>query len=176
MRVFAFSVGALLLAVAARARAGDELDPCRGCELAMGIGATYHYWATTGGVVIPITFSFSDARFELGAFRLSTSQWVEFAGQPPPRRFAYPYWGFSLSRRWRLLTLSSFRLYLGLGASYKTETDGLDSTRWNFAEQLAFRWERRHAPGLELSIRHWSNAGIKLPNRGQDFAVVTLVF
>ncbi|MBV8876778.1 MAG: acyloxyacyl hydrolase, partial [Gammaproteobacteria bacterium] len=97
-------------------------------------------------------------------------------GEPPPRRFAYPYWGFSLSRRWRLVRLGALGLYLGLGASYKTETDKLDSTRWNFAEQLAFRWERAHGPSLELSIRHWSNAGIKLPNRGQDFAVLTLVF
>lgn len=166
----------LLLAVAVRARAGDELAPCRGCELAIGIGGTYHYWDATGGVVIPFIFSFSDARYELGAFRMSTSQWIELDGQPPPRRLASPHWGFSLSRRWRLVTLPSFRLYFGLGASYKTETDGLDGSHWNFAEQLAFRWERRHGPSLELSIRHWSNADLKMPNRGQDFAALTLVF
>jgi hypothetical protein len=168
--------GVLLLSGLQRASAGDELAPCSGCELSIGLGGTYHYWGRTDGVVIPVIFSFSDARYELGAFRMSTSQWIEFGGEPPPRRYAYPYWGFSLSRRWRLLRLGAFGLYAGLGASYKTETDQLDSTRWNFAEQLAFRWERPHGPSLELSIRHWSNAGIKLPNRGQDFAVLTLVF
>ena len=29
---------------------------------------------------------------------------------------------------------------------------------------------------LELAIRHWSNANIRRPNRGQDFATLALVF
>jgi hypothetical protein len=33
-----------------------------------------------------------------------------------------------------------------------------------------------HGSFVELTMRHWSNAGIKLPNRGQDFATVTFVF
>ncbi len=168
--------GALLLASAGSADADSSLDPCKGCELSIGIGGTYHYWAETGGIVVPFTFDWSDSRYELGAFRISTPQWIEFAGKPPAHRFANPYWGFSLSRRWRLWANPTLRLYVGLGGSYKTETDALDSTRWNFAEQIALRWQRRHGPSVELSIRHWSNAGIRLPNRGQDFAVLSLVF
>jgi len=29
---------------------------------------------------------------------------------------------------------------------------------------------------LELALRHWSNANIRRPNRGQDFATLALVF
>jgi hypothetical protein len=176
VNVAALLCGALLLGFGARASA-EEGWPCASCELEVGIGGTYHYWARTGGIVIPLVFTWDDGRYELGAFRMSTPQWIEFDDQPPARRFANPYWGFSLSRRWRLFATPTLRLYVGLGASYKTETDELDSTHWNFAEQLALRWDRGHnVPSVELSIRHWSNAGIRLPNRGQDFAVLTLVF
>jgi len=29
---------------------------------------------------------------------------------------------------------------------------------------------------LELSVRHWSNGGIRLPNRGQDFMTLSYAF
>ena len=149
---------------------------CAGCELSVGIGGTYHYWAKTNGIVAAFTFDWSDGRYELGAFRMSTPQMLEAFDMFPPRRFANPYWGFSLSRRWRLTGNASWGLYVGLGASYKTEIDGLNSTHWNFAEQLAVRWRLSHVVAIELAIRHWSNAGLQLPNRGQDFATLSLVF
>jgi Lipid A 3-O-deacylase (PagL) len=167
---------ALLLTLPARAEGADELPLCGGCELGIGIGGTYHYWARTGGIVSPFILDWREGRYELGVFRITTSQWIEFAGKPPAYRFASPYWGYSLSRRWRLWANPWLRLYVGVGVSYKTETDALNSTRWNFAEQLALRWDRgRRVPSLELAIRHWSNAGIRLPNRGQDFATLTLL-
>lgn len=168
--------GALLPGLAERVSA-EEGWPCARCELQVGIGGTYHFWGRTGGIVVPIIFTWDGGRFELGAFRMSTPQSIEFNGQPPAYRLANPYWGFSLSRRWRLFATRTLRLYFGIGASYKTETDQLDSTHWNFAEQLALRWDRGpKRPSVELSIRHWSNADIRLPNRGQDFAVLTLAF
>jgi hypothetical protein len=94
---------------------------------------------------------------------------VEYHGNFPAYSATKPYWGFSLSRRWRLFGRGSV-------VNYKTETDELNSTHWNFAEQLAVRWHISHTVGMELAIRHWSNAGIKLPNRGQDFATLTLIF
>ena len=147
-----------------------------GCQLLVGIGGTYHYWAATGGIVAPIAFDWGEGRYELGAFRITTSQMLEYHGNLPAYRFADPYWGFSLSRRWRVIGRGAVGVWLGFGASYKTETDDLDSTRLNFAEQLAIRWRISHAVGMELAIRHWSNAGIRLPNRGQDFATAMLVF
>jgi hypothetical protein len=164
-----------LLQSAAVAEAAEDVL-CAGCELSVGIGGTYHYWAKTGGIVAPITFDLGEGRYELGAFRFTTPQMLELYGLLPARRFADPYWGFSLSRRWRLVGNASWGMYVGLGASYKTETDSLDSTHWNFAEQLALRLRVSHVVTLELAIRHWSNAGIRLPNRGQDFATLLLVF
>ena len=53
----------------------------------------------------------------------------------------------------------------------ETEADPLNSTHWNFASQLAVRVRLPdNGSDIELSVRHWSNGGIRLPNRGQDFA------
>jgi hypothetical protein len=34
----------------------------------------------------------------------------------------------------------------------------------------------RSRSDVEFSLRHWSNAGIRLPNRGQDFFTVSYAF
>jgi len=96
---------------------------------------------------------------------------------PPAHRVADPYWGFSASRRWRLFGPASVPVFLGVGVSYKTEHDGLVSTRWNFAEQLGVQFRfKGGASAVELCVRHWSNAGLRLPNRGQDFVTLTYAF
>jgi hypothetical protein len=87
---------------------------------------------------------------------------------------AYPYWGASLSRRWQLFERGSVKGFVGFGLSAKTESDTLSVTRWDFASQLGLRFR---LPGNrvigEVTIRHWSNGGIRLPNHGQDFATLT---
>jgi Lipid A 3-O-deacylase (PagL) len=170
------SGGLLAAPLAVRADQDPTLCGSGGCELLVGVGGTYHFWAKTNGIVVPFIFDFGYGRYELGAFRFTNPQMVEFNETFPPQRAAGPYWGFSLSRRWRLFGRGSVGMFLGIGLNYKTETDQLNSTHWNFAEQLAVRWRISHAVGMELAIRHWSNAGIKLPNRGQDFATLTLIF
>jgi Lipid A 3-O-deacylase (PagL) len=175
--VFALVCGALLAApLAVQADEDTSLCGSGGCELLLGVGGTYHYWAKTDGIVVPFIFDWSEGRYELGVFRFATAQYLEFRGIFPAYRWTDPYWGFSLSRRWRVFGRGSVRVFLGLGASYKGETDFLDGSHWNFALQLAVRWRISHAVDLELAIRHWSNAGLKLPNHGQDFATLTLVF
>jgi hypothetical protein len=87
---------------------------------------------------------------------------------------ADPYWGLSLSRRWRLFEHGPVQGYVGFGLAGRSESDVLSVTRWDFAEQLGLRF---HLPGNrvigEVTMRHWSNGGIRLPNHGQDFATVT---
>jgi len=174
-RVAALLVGAIALSgVPSVTLAQDAGGPCGSCQLFLGIGGTYHYWARNGGIVAPFILDWSEGRYELGVFRITTPQMEELYGIAPARRFASPYWGISLSRRWRVLTHRSLRLLLGLGASYKGEEDRLDSTHWNFAEQIALRWQVSSEFSVELAVRHWSNAGIRLPNRGQDFATLTV--
>jgi hypothetical protein len=62
--------------------------------------------------------------------------------RPSPRRryrlsrtpdAANAYWGFTAMRRWQVLHREWGKLYLGLGANYRSETDYLESTRWNFS-------------------------------------------
>ena len=52
-----------------------------------------------------------------------------------------------------------------------------DSTHLNFASQLGLRFQVPQFPAsLELSTRHWSNGGVRTPNRGQDFTILTVRF
>jgi lipid A 3-O-deacylase PagL len=176
MRVKALSATvALLLSASYAPRLATAQSLCESCELQMGIGETYHFWGTTGGVVLPITLSWSDSRYELGLFRLSRRQILYDEHYPNGHLMADPYWGLSLSRRWRIFTRGPVRGFFGFGISAKTESDQLSVTRLNFASQLGVRFP---LPGNrvvgELTFRHWSNAGIRLPNHGQDFVTLTV--
>jgi hypothetical protein len=147
---------------------------CQSCEVQVGVGGTYHYWATTGSLVLPVSVTWSDNRYEFAAFRFTDQQLLPFPGTHRERLMANPYWGTSLSRRLRLFDLGPVQGYAGFGLAEKSESDVLSVTRWDFAEQLGLRF---HLPGKrvigEVTMRHWSNAGIRLPNHGQDFATVT---
>jgi Lipid A 3-O-deacylase (PagL) len=147
---------------------------CASCEVQIGLGGTYHFWGATGGVVLPVTVDWRDGRYELGLFRVTTQQILYDSNSPHGRLMADPYWGLSISRRWRLFERGPIRGFFGFGLSAKTESDQLSVTRLDFASQLGLRFS---LPGGrvvgELTMRHWSNAGIRLPNHGQDFATLT---
>jgi Lipid A 3-O-deacylase (PagL) len=169
------AVVTLLLTAGYAPRFASAQSLCESCELQIGIGDTYHFWGTTGGVVLPITLNWSDGRYELGLFRLSRRQILYDAHYPTGRLMANPYWGLSLSRRWRLFDRGPVRGFFGFGIAAKTESDQLSATRLDFASQLGVRFP---LPGnrvvAELTFRHWSNGGIRLPNHGQDFVTLTV--
>ena len=170
-------IGTLLSLHAAPAGGEDLSWVCGHCQMSVGAGETYHFWGRTGGIVVPITFTWDRDRYELGAFRFTTRQKLEYDNRLPDRRVARPYWAFSAARRMELVGPRGTRVFIGLGASYKTETDKLNSTHWNFAPQLGVRFRLTpQGAGLELCLRHFSNGGLRLPNRGQDFFTVTYVF
>jgi len=166
---------ALLLIAAYTPRFASAESLCESCELQIGIGETYHFWGSTGGVVIPITLNWSDNRYELGLFRLSRRQILYDSHSPNGRLMADPYWGLSLSRRWRIFTRGPVKGFVGFGIAAKNESDQLSVTRVDFASQLGIRFP---FPGNrvigELTFRHWSNGGIRLPNHGQDFVTLTV--
>ena len=172
--LFHSAIMTLLLIAAHAPRFASAESLCESCELQIGIGETYHFWGSTGGVVIPITLNWSDSRYELGLFRLSSRQILYDAHYPNGHLMADPYWGLSLSRRWRIFTRGPVKGFFGFGVSAKTESDQLSVTRLNFASQLGVRFP---LPGNriigELTFRHWSNGGIRLPNHGQDFVTLT---
>jgi hypothetical protein len=160
----------------AAGRAADELPFCDQCNVLAGVGATYRYFESSGGIVIPLTWDLDDNRYELGGFRFASTQ-VFVSTHEHVTLTVPPYWATSFTRRWRLLGRPWGLIYLGLGASYKSQTDQLNSTHWNFAPQLGLRFNVGTRGAIaELTLRHWSNASLRFPNRGQDFATLSFGF
>src|ERR1700739_1297824 len=59
-------------------RLAHAQDFCQSCELQLGVGGTYHYWGTTGSLVLPVSLNWSDNRYELAAFRFTDKQLIPF--------------------------------------------------------------------------------------------------
>lgn len=148
---------------------------CESCEAQVGLGGTYHFWGPTGGLVFAGTLDWDANRYELGVFRIASVQLLRDHAYSDGHVMADPYWGASLSRRWQLFEKGPVKGFVGFGMALRTESDQLSATRWDFAEQagLRFRIPGQIAVG-ELTVRHWSNAGIRLPNHGQDFVTLTM--
>jgi hypothetical protein len=165
---------ALSLAALWAAHWGSAQALCERCEIELGLGATYHFWGTTGGVVLPLSVTWSENCYELGIFGFATHQNFFDADFHSELRLASPYWGVSASRRWRLFAYGPLEGYFGFGLAYRSESDVCSVTRWDFASQLGLRLQ---LPGgrsrVSLTMRHWSNAGVRLPNHGQDFVTLT---
>ncbi|MEO8018067.1 MAG: acyloxyacyl hydrolase [Pseudomonadota bacterium] len=155
----------------------DAYRFCRSCEFHVGVGGTYHSFENTAGMVIPMTVTWDRSRWEFGVFRFASSQISSDNQEHFDQLIARPYWAASLSRRFQLNDRGPLRAFFGFGVSYKTEQDILSVTHWNFSSQLGLRF---HADGFpatfEISARHWSNGGVKTPNRGQDFAMFMIRF
>lgn len=68
-------------------------------------------------------------------------------------------------------------MFAGLGGAYKNDTDRIDGSHLNFAEQFGWRAPRMtNGRRIEFAIRHVSNAGLRKPNKGQDFLTIAYVF
>jgi hypothetical protein len=147
---------------------------CTSCEAQIGLGATYHFWGPTGGLVLAATLSWDESRYEFGVFRVARAQVLRDDAYREGRLMADPYWGVSLSRRWQLFQRGPIKGLFGFGLALKTESDQLSATRWDFASQLGLRFRiPAQLAVTELAVRHWSNGGIRLPNHGQDFVTLT---
>jgi hypothetical protein len=137
----------------------------------LGGGVTYQFDGTRSAYIGAFTWTWSQDRFELGALRFVDGQRAKTIS------LANPNWVFQISRRWTFIRKPEAKFFLGLGGAYKTETDVLNGSHLNFAEQLGVRFARSDAgPGLEIAVRHMSNAGLKKKNKGQDFITVIYVF
>jgi hypothetical protein len=165
----------LLVCAAFGPRSANAQIECASCEVQIGVGGTYHFWATTGSLVVPVTLTWDEGRYEFGVFRFTDTQLIPAPGTHRERMMANPYWGVSLSRRWQIFERGPVRGFFGFGLAGRSESDQLSTTRWDFASQLGLRFR---LPGDrvigEVTMRHWSNGGVKLPNHGQDFATLTI--
>ena len=75
--------------------------------------------------------------------------------------------GFSKGFQW---DLPNTTLRVSTGASLISQTSDRLSTAFQFYEQFMINFRLSKSASLGLSYRHWSNANIKLPNDGMDFA------
>ena len=144
-------------------------------HLALGAGTTYQYDGSKGTELGVASWTSSDDHYEFAAFRFLTPQ------RKRSDALAEPNWVLEASRRWRLhwrlIDHSGLDLFFGAGAAYKTKTDDLNGSNWNFAEQLGWRFPQQANGGrVEFALRHVSNAGLKKPNRGEDFLTLAYVF
>jgi hypothetical protein len=173
MRSWCKQLAFVLVALAALDAHAASDSVCWNCEIGLGIGGTYHYWGRTSGIVIPLTVTLDKDRWEIGAFRIATAQHFYNPTFAVDQHLADPYWGFTAVRRLELIRKEHFRLLIGFGVAYKTEENELSASLWNFAEQLGVRYLPVPGMSIELCARHWSNAGLKIPNRGQDLTTLT---
>jgi len=169
----------LALFLAPRVRAAEALaaEPTEFSwgHMALGTGMSVQYDGTSTTPLGLATWTWDDNRYELAAFRFLTAQ------RRLRETLAQPDWAFEISRRWRLnwslIDRSGLQLFVGAGAAYKSDTDDINGSRLNFAEQFGWRFPRREDGGqVEFAIRHISNAGLKKPNKGQDFLTLAYVF
>src|SRR3981189_3364283 len=126
----------LLVCASYAPRSADAQSFCESCEVQVGLGGTYHYWGTTGGVVLPVAVTWSENRYELGIVRVTTQQTLHESRLRSERLMADPYWGVSLSRRWQLFERGAVKGFFGFGLAGKTKSDVLSTTRGDFASQL----------------------------------------
>src|SRR4029077_15394948 len=94
-------------------RLAQAQEFCQSCGVQGGLGGTYHYWGPTGSLVLPVSLTWSDNRYELAAFRFTDQQLLALPGTHQARRMADPYWGASLSRRWGLFERGPVQGYFG---------------------------------------------------------------
>jgi hypothetical protein len=137
----------------------------------LGGGVTYQFDGTRAAYLGAFTWTWSHDRFELGAIRFLDGQLDKSISLGDPN------WTFQISRRWTFIRKPVAKFFFGLGGAYKTQTDDLNGSHLNFAEQLGVRFTRSDGgPGFEVAVRHMSNGGLKKPNKGQDFVTVIYVF
>src|SRR2546429_8695935 len=88
---------ALLLACAPYApRSADAQSLCKSCEVQVGLGGTYHYWGTTGGVGPPGSGAGGGKRHEARIVRGAAPQKPRRTRSGGKRPREGPHWGVSL--------------------------------------------------------------------------------
>jgi Lipid A 3-O-deacylase (PagL) len=121
------------------------------------VGATveYHFDGTSTAAIAALAWTWDRDRLELAAFRFLDAQ-VRYR-----LALANPNWTYEVSRRWSFLGTSRAMMFFGIGGAYKSETDDINGSRLNFAEQLGWRFTRSEGgAGFEVVVRHMSNAGL----------------
>ena len=159
--------------LAVRAQAEESVLSLTNGHLGAGVGSTveYHFDGTSSARIGVLTWTWDRDRLEFAAFRFLDAQVQDRIA------LANPNWTYELSTRWTFIHHPKVKMFFGLGGAYKSEMDYINGSRLNFAEQAGWRFTRSEVgPGFEIVVRHMSNAGLKKPNKGQDFVTLAYIF
>jgi hypothetical protein len=96
------------------------------------VGSTveYHFDGTSSTRIGVLTWTWDRDRFEFSACRFID---VQVQGGIA---LAHPNWTYEMSTRWTFIHHPKVKIFLGLGGAYKGETDDINGSRLNLAEQV----------------------------------------
>lgn len=103
--------------------------------------------------------------------RIDVGAW--FNEQPDYRRKSSAFQSYSLGIR---VEPGYFFAETYWGIANITQTDTVLSTNFQFTEELTFGVKDNNGKWIGIGIKHFSNAGIQLPNKGRNFYTINLGF
>ncbi len=170
------AVGASMVALSMRpAQAADSADAAGAWRVLGEYGSAHQLRMGRLGVIYDW-----DSRLPLGSslalFGFTEATLGRWQVRPPERYLRSGFTQFGLTPVMRLTAASRTGPYaeLGIGGNVITPLYQSLNTRFgtvfNFGDHLGLGWRLPGRSGLELGIRfeHYSNAGIKKPNPGQN--------
>lgn len=169
---------ALLLVLTPPAASGAEAErPWWAPDKAFGqFGAAQHAKALTVGVVWESGWHHPLARGKLSVYtEASLGRWRATLADGASSSSGVSQFGITPVLRWTRGEPAAWFLELGIGANVLTPLyrsgNKIFSTAFNFGDHLAVGWlfgdRSRHE--LVLRFQHFSNAGIRQPNPGENF-------
>jgi len=121
----------ILASMPALARAEESFSAVSDGHLGLGAGATveYRFDGVSTAAIGALTWTWDRDRFELAVFRFLNAKIQNRIA------LANPNWTYEMSRRLTFIHSAKGKMFLGVGGAYKTETDAINGSRLNFAEQ-----------------------------------------
>lgn len=143
---------------------------CRAYELGLKYGLGF---GMPGQVDISesklLSFELTNELGRLFRHKLSYGAW--FDPQPDFKRTSASFGSYSVGLRVEPGPLY-FENYFGL--SLISQTDSMLSTNFEFTEELGFGVRDKEGRFFGVEYRHFSNAGLQLPNKGRDFFLLNI--
>lgn len=148
----------------AKSEASDLSDPAPGVDISAGIGLAGHFGHLQGRQ-IPIAVTWEDNKYEFVTVLVRNDEFVD--------NHAY----VGLSRRVSFFEKGQFEAFVGVGGAYKTQVDKYNGSKLNYSLSCGVRlYDRSRRSGLELTVRHLSNAGLTEKNWGFDGFTLQYIF
>jgi len=117
-----------------------------------------------------ISFGYQNGMSNVFDYKLDLGAWFDSLDPDKEKRssgFASSSIGVRVNPNW-------FYAETFFGVSYITQVDTQLSTQFEFTEELGIGIKDEYGKTIGFEYRHFSNAGIALPNKGRDFFLVNV--